>query len=156
MERVTVKKFLLESDTNPVPLRVMYGTVVRESARGVYMKLEGHAWPSSTCCQCGRTLTHRISLYLGIGPVCSGLYYAVDVADDDIDAVVDSLRQQISAITWEGWLPKSGIEREMLPVRQIRFTWQGKTYTYDYSLPYDDKARRVRTYATVLDDKVIS
>jgi hypothetical protein len=50
----TVMEALREFDTNPIEAAIRYGQETGE------------------CCVCGRTLTNKVSVLEGIGPVCSG------------------------------------------------------------------------------------
>lgn len=114
---VKVRQFLTKSnpsypDRKPVPMRVMFGYVKQESARGVYVVLRGKATPTSYCFVCGRELTHPVSLKYGIGPECGGHFHQSPMPKADLDAWYESLKAIMPSIIWEGWLPKSAIEIE--------------------------------------------
>ena len=88
----------------PMPIRTMSGTVEKETRGMVYMKLHGLAKPTVTCLCCGKELTNPISRHYGIGPVClSKLGISRDIAD------VESIKEDLVNITWEGWIIKSAI-----------------------------------------------
>lgn len=138
---VTLRPFLLKNQGDgktPPPFRMMKGWVDQETAKGLLMHLHGTSWPSVTCLQCSRELTHPISLMLGLGPKCSGLNYQVNVSKEELDQVVKSLQQAIASTTWEGWLPKGFIELEeqgeSLPIQDeiatVHYDWHGKRFQY--------------------------
>lgn len=98
------------NNDNPMPLRTMTGTVEKETAGMVYMKLHGQGLETITCMRCGKELTHPISRHYGIGPECMkkvGMYC-------DITSV-DEIKEKLVDIKWEGWIIKSAItEKKML------------------------------------------
>ena len=88
----------------PMPMRVMQGTVEKETRGMVYMKLHGLAKPTITCYCCGKELTNPISRHYGIGPICLGKLGIEREIDD-----VDNIREELANITWEGWVIRSAI-----------------------------------------------
>lgn len=116
---IEVKKYMTQKATpefdfmakwnnnEPMPMRIMQGTVEKETRGMVYMKLHGLAKPTITCYCCGKELTNPISRHYGIGPVCLGkLGITYDIED------VDNIREELVNITWEGWCIKSAIVRK--------------------------------------------
>ena len=88
----------------PMPMRTMVGTVEKETKGMVYMKLHGQGLPTITCMRCGRELTNPVSRHYGLGIECIrkvGMPY--DVSE------VDSIKEALVNIIWEGWIPKSAI-----------------------------------------------
>lgn len=113
---ITVKQYMTRKATpefdfmakfnndNPMPMRIMQGTVEKETKGMVYMKLHGMARPTITCFCCGKELTNPISRKYGIGPIClSKMGIARDIED------VDGISEELVNITWTGWIIKSSI-----------------------------------------------
>lgn len=122
--RITVKKYMTEksnpqfnfmaqwNNDNPMPLRIMTGTVVKETRGMVYMKLHGdmYAEKMCTCMKCGKRLTNKVSQYFGIGPECGGHNYVHPFeTEEELDNAVADYRKHLQSITWEGWIIKSSI-----------------------------------------------
>lgn len=113
---ITVKKYMTQqatpsfdfmmkwNDNNPMPMRIMQGTVEKETRGMVYMKLHGMARPTITCFCCGKELTNPISRKYGIGPICLG---KMGIARDIDD--VEGISEELVNISWEGWIIKSAI-----------------------------------------------
>ena len=125
--RIKVKKYMTQkaspefdfmakwNDDNPMPLRIMVGEKVKETAGMVYMELHGdmYAEKMTTCMKCGRPLTNPVSQYFGIGPECGGHNYVNPFeSDEELRNAVDKYRAEIQKITWSGWVIKSAIESE--------------------------------------------
>ena len=92
------------NNNKPMPMRIMSGTIEKETKGMVYMKLHGLAKPTITCYCCGKELTNPVSRHYGIGPICLGkLGIRYDIED------VESIREELVNITWEGWIIKSAI-----------------------------------------------
>ena len=92
------------NNNKPMPLRTMVGTIEKETRGMVYMKLHGQGQEEICCMRCGRRLTHPISRHYGIGPECmSKIGIIADIED------VDSIKEKLVDITWEGWVVKSSI-----------------------------------------------
>lgn len=114
---ITVKKYMTEkaspgfdfmakwNNDNPMPLRTMTGTVVKETRGMVYMKLHGRAEAVVRCMRCGRLLTNPVSKLYGIGPECMSKlgFVRVDIED------VDTIKKKLVDVIWEGWIIKSAI-----------------------------------------------
>jgi len=88
----------------PMPMRIMQGTVEKETRGMVYMKLHGLAKPTITCYCCGKELTNPISRHYGIGPICLGKLGITRDIDD-----VENIRDELVNIEWEGWVIRSSI-----------------------------------------------
>ena len=59
---------------------------------------------TGTCCCCGRTLTNKLSIELGIGPICRGFWFPpanVDIMPTDTVAMLETLDavKELNAIT---------------------------------------------------------
>ncbi len=122
--RITVKQYMTKKSTpefdfmlrwnndNPMPLRTMIGTVVKETRGMVYMKLHGDIYAEKvcTCMRCGRPLTNPVSQYFGIGPECGNHNYVNPFnSEDELKMAVSAYRKQLQNIQWEGWIIKSAI-----------------------------------------------
>lgn len=116
---ITVKSYMTKEATpefdfmakwnnnNPMPMRIMQGTVEKETRGMVYMKLHGLAKPTITCYCCGKELTNPVSRHYGIGPICLGKLGIVREIDD-----IENIREELVNITWEGWIIKSAITEQ--------------------------------------------
>ena len=114
--QITVKQYMTRKATadfdfmlkfnhdNPMPMRIMQGTVEKETKGMVYMKLHGLAKPTITCYCCGKELTNPVSRHYGIGPICLSKLGIVREIDD-----IDNIREELVNIEWEGWIIKSAI-----------------------------------------------
>ena len=92
------------NNNKPMPMRIMSGTIEKETKGMVYMKLHGLAKPTITCYCCGKELTNPVSRHYGIGPICLGklgIRYAIED--------VENIREELVNITWEGWVIRSSI-----------------------------------------------
>ena len=118
--RITVKKYMTQPATpsfdfmakwnnnKPMPMRIMRGTIEKETRGMVYMNLHGFAQKTITCACCGKELTNPISRHYGIGPICLGKLGIVNAIDD-----VENIKEQLVNIKWSGWVIRSAItERE--------------------------------------------
>lgn len=103
------------NNDQPMPLRVMYGSIIEET-RGMYrMRLHGRAERGvCQCMKCGRPLTHPVSRYYGMGNECGKHYHIapdyVWEAMADEDRVFAEVDAKLRDIKWEGWVIKSAIE----------------------------------------------
>lgn len=121
---ITVKKYMTQksspefdfmskwNDNNPMPLRTMVGTKVKETRGMVYMKLHGDIISEITprCIKCGKPLTNKVSQYFGIGPECGNHNYVNPFdTDKELKQAVEDYKLKLQNITWEGWIIKSAI-----------------------------------------------
>lgn len=99
------------NDGNPMPMRVMFGTVLEET-RGMYrMALYGKPEPSSVCFVCGRTLTHPVSVLYGIGPECGEHYHINPLGSAEaLKEAMESIKKNLADVRWTGWVIKKAIE----------------------------------------------
>lgn len=122
--QITVKKYMTKKATAefdfmerwnnniPMPLRVMVGTVEKETRGMIYMKLHADILTDRvhTCMKCGRALTNPVSQYFGIGPECGGHNYIHPFnTEKELRQAVADYRKQLQKIQWEGWIIKSAI-----------------------------------------------
>jgi len=105
--------FMLKNHNVPMPLRTMVGTIEKETAGMVYMKLHGDLTSDRTqrCMCCGRPITNPVSQYFGMGPECGGHNYVNPFySDEELKNAVENYRKEyLNKITWEGWIIKSAI-----------------------------------------------
>ena len=118
---ITVKPYMTKKSTpefdfmlkwnndNPMPMRIMQGTVEKETKGMVYMNLHGLAKPTITCYCCGKELTNPISRHYGIGPICLSKLGIIREIDD-----VENIREELMNIEWSGWIIKSSILKKEL------------------------------------------
>jgi hypothetical protein len=112
MFKFTVKRWLTKTD-KPVPMRTMKGTILRETAKAIHVRLEGFLEPSKVCLHCGRKLTHKVSLLYGIGPICGQHFHINPLAsEEELEKHYDRMKAQMERVQWEGWLPKSQVKIE--------------------------------------------
>ena len=122
--RITVKKYMTEkaspqfdfmakwNEDVPMPLRIMTGTIEKETKGMVYMNLHGDMYDEKmcTCMKCGKRLTNKVSQYFGIGPECSAHNYTHPFdTEEELDKAVEEYKAKLQAITWKGWIIKSSI-----------------------------------------------
>lgn len=117
--RITVKSYMTRPATpdfdfmakwnnnQPMPMRIMEGTQVKETPGMVYMKLHGTAKPTITCYCCGKELTNPVSRHYGIGPICLSKLGISREIDD-----IENIKEDLVNIEWEGWIIKSSILKE--------------------------------------------
>lgn len=114
--RITVKKYMTEpaapsfdfmakwNDNKPMPMRIMTGTVEKETRGMIYMNLHGEGRETITCMCCGKELTNPISRHYGIGPICMGKVGIARAVED-----IESIKEDLINIKWSGWIIKSAI-----------------------------------------------
>lgn len=97
--------------------------VVLQTPKAAY--LYGHGTLETrqfgVCCVCGRTLTHPVSIALGIGPECGGHFHDWDLiggySKENADAITKSVQENMKV---DGWFPKSIIKETMESEEQIQ------------------------------------
>ena len=122
--RITVKKYMTQKATLqfdfmkkfnadvPMPLRIMTGTIDKETPGMVHMTLHGDMYAETmcTCMKCGKTLTNKVSQYFGIGPECGGHNYVNPFdTEEELKQAVAQYRKKLQEMTWSGWIIKSAI-----------------------------------------------
>ena len=97
----------------PMPLRVMVGTVNKETEKMFHMTLHGDILQevTQTCMCCGKPITNEVSKYFGLGPVCGSHNYVNPFSSkEELKKAVGEYRTRLQNTTWDGWIPKSAIE----------------------------------------------
>ena len=119
--KVTVKIYMTKHDSvnfafhttwnhsNPMPLRVMYGTIVDETKNMYKMKLSGKVTQTDYCLRCGKLLTNEVSKLYGLGPECGNHYYINPMGKEEFERYKNSINGTLEQVTWEGWIPKVSI-----------------------------------------------
>ena len=85
---------------------------LKETPKAVYLFGRGtiETKKMNVCCVCGRTLTHPVSVELGIGPECGQHYWDWDLiggyTKENIKRVTEKIQSDIKV---DSWLPKSVI-----------------------------------------------
>lgn len=128
MYQITVRKYMTQKANDnfdfmkkfnndiPMPYRIMVGTKESETRGMVYMKLHAEIIGEKmfTCMCCGRPLTNPVSQYFGIGPECGSHNYINPFdSEAELREAVDAYKKQLMNVTWEGWIIKSAIEKEV-------------------------------------------
>lgn len=124
---ITVREYMTKSSNDdfdfmrkfnhdkPMPMRRMAGFVMRETKGMVYMRCRGEIFSEKTtvCMCCGRPISHPISQYFGVGPVCGSHNYVNPFSSyEELQKTVKEYRENyLHKIIWEGWIPKSAIVR---------------------------------------------
>ena len=129
MHKIEVKSYMLKKATPdfdfmqkwnndvPMPLKIMVGTVVKETKGMVYMKLHGDIFEEKTChcMKCGKLLTNPVSQYFGIGPECGGHNYVNPFdSEEELKQAVASYKAKLNNLTWEGWIIKTAIISDII------------------------------------------
>jgi len=82
-----------------------------ETERALY--LYGHGTTDTVrmgvCCKCGRTLTHPVSVELGIGPECGQHFHNWDLIGGYTKENIERLKGALVEIVVDSWVPKSQI-----------------------------------------------
>ncbi len=86
-------------------------TTLKETPKAVY--LYGHGTTETTkmgiCSNCGRVLTHPVSVLLGIGPECGQHFHDWDVVGGYSEENIERLRNEVRKVKIDTWIPKSCI-----------------------------------------------
>lgn len=121
---ITVKLYMTKPSTpefdfmsrwnhdNPMPLRTMVGTKVKETRGMVYMKLHGDIVSDQVqfCMKCGKPITNPVSKFFGMGPECGGHNYVNPFnTREELEEAVNAYRKKLNDVTWEGWIIRSAI-----------------------------------------------
>lgn len=164
--RIKVKKWMTIKEDNPIPMRVMFGKILRETQKAIYVSVYGKPEPSTTCLHCGRKLTHPVSLLFGIGPICGGHYHINPLnSEEELQERIEEIKQKLADVKWEGWIPKSQIV-EMTEVKEekeekvelkkeflVIFKYEGKVYK---TITDNKKLQKIRENSEIIELEKIS
>lgn len=122
--KIEVKSWMLKESTSdftfmkdvnnniPMPLLIMYGEKIGETARMVKMRLHGDIKDRIThrCMRCGIEITNPVSQFFGMGPICGGHNYTNPFSsEEELNKAVAQYREKLVNTTWVGYIPKSAI-----------------------------------------------
>ena len=116
--KVKVKSYMLDDNYNfhktwnqgsPMPMTVMYGTILDETKTMIKMDLHCRITESDTCLRCGRRLTNDVSKLYGLGPECGEHYYINPLTLQEFANHKKAIEQNLNEIKWCGWIPKLAI-----------------------------------------------
>lgn len=95
-------------------------TILKETEKAVY--LYGHGTTATTrlgkCCVCGKTLTHPVSVELGIGPECGKHWWNWDLIGGYTKENIERLKTELMSIKIDCWIPKACV-LEAHPTEEI-------------------------------------
>lgn len=85
------------------------GTILKETAKAVYVYGYGHIDPEVRCARCGRELTNPVSKEVGIGPECIKHWGLGNMPMDETttDEQKEVMRQTLYGKTIDSWFPRS-------------------------------------------------
>lgn len=112
----------------PVPMRVMFGKILRETERGLFIDVRGKPEPSTYCLHCMRKLTHKVSMYYGLGPVCGKHFYISNITESDYEKHLDEIRAKLREVHWRGFIPKKAVKVTPEDFHTFEFIYNGTTY----------------------------
>lgn len=106
-------------------LPILFAAIqLRETSRAVYLFGRGTTESARLgyCCICGRTLTHPVSVELGIGPECGRHYWDWNLVGGYTKENIARLTQKIHEdIRVDSWFPKTVIEQRLPAEETITF-----------------------------------
>lgn len=91
-------------------------TPLLETPKAVYLYGRGTTEDHVSCMYCNRKLTHKISRFLGIGPICGGHMYDLELTE----ANLKELGARIHATVIDGWFPKSQIKNVLASTEDVQ------------------------------------
>lgn len=112
----------------PIPLKMMYGVIKKETEKCYYIEVEGKPTPSSTCLHCGRKITNKVSLYYGLGMVCGKHYGITNVSEENLEKKLEEIRSKLKKVKWVGLVPKKNVVIEDEISYEIIFEYKNKVY----------------------------
>lgn len=119
------KKF---NKNTPVPMRVMFGTIVRETDKCYVIEVCGKPEPTTHCLHCQKPLTNKVSMYYGLGPVCGAHYYIIGITEKNLESKFEDIRKRMNGIKWKGLIPKNQVQLEHENLYVLEFMYNGQKY----------------------------
>ena len=92
------------------------GVILRETNKAYYIYGHGTMETRKTgqCCVCGRTLTHPVSVELGIGPHCGQHWWDWNLIGGFNEENIERLKREMAVLMEnmkvDTWMPKSVVE----------------------------------------------
>lgn len=85
------------------------GEILIETAKAIYVYGRGTTQTKAIgrCCVCGRTLTHPVSVILGIGPECGKHWHDWDAIGGYTAENIELLTKKVEEIKIDQWIPKA-------------------------------------------------
>lgn len=99
--QISIKPWLARKHHIPREIDVV---VLQETNKAVLVRCKVPARETSTCLMCGRPISHPVSVFYGIGPICGNHFH---LPRNPTDA--EEMKRILAEIVWEMWLPKSQI-----------------------------------------------
>ena len=97
--------------------RTFIAIQTKETEKAVYLFGRGTTKNHTHCMACGRILTHDISRFLGIGPICSRHMYGYNLSEENKNV----LAKMIQETKIDTWFPKSVILKKEKTDEVINF-----------------------------------
>lgn len=94
---------------------IFVGVVPTKTDKAVYVYGHGSMITRKTgrCCVCGRTLTHPVSVVLGIGPQCGGHWWDWKAiggyTEENIERLKNEMKTLMKNMLVDSWMPRSVI-----------------------------------------------
>lgn len=111
-----------------IPMRVMFGTILRETPKAYYIEVYGKPEPGVRCLHCLRKLTHKVSQYYGLGPICGKHYYITNITEENIEQHFEDIRIKMADIVWRGLVPKKDTKVTTEDFHTIQFVFKDVLY----------------------------
>lgn len=99
---------------NKLPIYFVANRLVTTN-RAVYLYGQGttETTKMGCCCVCGRTLTHPVSVELGIGPECGSHWWDWDLIGGYTKENIERLKGALRDVRVDSWIPNSCIIEEL-------------------------------------------
>ena len=109
---------------NKLP-RIFAGVVLKETANALFVYGHGTVESAKTgrCCICGRTLTHPVSITLGIGPVCGQHFWDWNLVGGFSEENAARLKKEIGTLMRsmkiDSWIPRSVVIETLPTIERV-------------------------------------
>jgi hypothetical protein len=138
----------------PVPMRVMFGKVISQTDKGYYIEVYGKPEPTTHCLHCMHPLTHKVSMFYGLGPHCGKHFYISGISEENLEEHLDTIRKNMAEVQWKGFVPKVSVHAAPENFHTFEFIYNGTQYrvtTSDMT-----KVKQIRTKSDRILSEVIS
>lgn len=162
--RIRLERWFTHKDENKFPVRIWHGWVEYESAKALHVNLWVQPGQDGECLRCGRTLTHPISKYVGLGPECGKHYYKgynleTSTHMNEWNDLLEFIKKGYDGVTYNGWIPRKSVQSMVVvgednqnPKWRVKYTWKGKSYQ---SIADHSGLQRLLKYAIVKNIEVV-